>query len=70
MPAVSSVTEYGQTLYSLYAEYREKLTTCKPEEFDSLYDQYSQEYLDAGYQEIIDEKTELYNEGLTTKLPN
>jgi putative aldouronate transport system substrate-binding protein len=70
MPAVSSVTEYGQTLYSLYAEYREKLTTCSPDEFDDLYDQYTQEYLDAGYQEIIDEKTDLYNEGLTTKLPN
>jgi putative aldouronate transport system substrate-binding protein len=69
MPAVASVTEYGQTLYSKYAEYRENLTKCKPEEFDDLYDKYTQEYLDAGYQEIIDEKTQLYNDGLTTKLP-
>lgn len=69
MPAVSAVTEYANTLYSDYAVYREKLTTCSVEEFDALYEQYTQDYLKAGYQAIIDEKTELYNAGMTTKLP-
>lgn len=69
MPAVAAVTEYGQTLYGLYAEYREKLTTCAPEEFDALYEQYAAEYAKQGFQAVIDEKAELYNAGLTTKLP-
>ena len=41
---------------------------CAPEEFDALYDQRAQEYLDAGYQAIIDERAEAYDAGLTTKL--
>ena len=42
---------------------------CSPEEFDSLYDQRAQEYLDAGYQEIIDQRGEAYDNGQTTHLP-
>lgn len=65
-----SVTEYGTTLKEeLYPEYRDALTMCKPEEFDALYDEYSQKYLEAGYQAVIDERKAAYESGLSTTLP-
>ena len=66
--ALESVTEYNQTLYDLYAEYRDKLTMCPKEEFDALYDELSQKYLDAGYQAVIDERKQLLDDGLATHL--
>ena len=66
---IESEGEYQATLLSLYTEYRDQLTMCKPEEFDALYDELSQKYLDAGYQDIIDERAEAYNAGSSTKLP-
>ena len=50
-------------------ELRDKLVTCKPEEFDALYEEYAQQYADAGYAEITEERKEVYEAGLTTKLP-
>lgn len=66
---IASEAEYSATLLSLYQEDFSKLVKCKPDEFDALYKQLSQEYLDAGYQEIIDERLQAYNDGMTTKLP-
>lgn len=68
--AISSESEYSATLLNLYKEYSVKLTKCKPEEFDALYKELSQKYLDAGYQEIIDERLQAYKDGKTTKLPD
>lgn len=68
--AIESEAEYTATLLSLYQEYYAKLVKCDPAEFDALYAELCQEYLDAGYQEIIDERLEAYNNGQTTKLPN
>ena len=59
---------YRDSLASLYVQYRDELTMCDPDEFDALYDQRAQEYLDAGYQGIIDERGAAYDNGLTTKL--
>ncbi len=67
--AIESEAEYTATLLSLYQEYFAKLVKCDPAEFDALYEQLSQEYLDAGYQEIIDERLAAYEAGQTTKLP-
>ncbi|MCC8044694.1 MAG: extracellular solute-binding protein [Clostridiales bacterium] len=67
--ALESVTEYQETLINLYIELRDKLVVASEDEFDSLYEEYAQQYLDAGYQEVIDERLELFNEGMTTKLP-
>ncbi len=65
-----AVTEYGNILKEeLYPQYRDQLTMCAPEEFDALYDELSQKYLDAGYQEVIDQRLSAYNSGLSTKLP-
>ena len=43
---------------------------CAPEEFDALYAQYAQEFLDAGYQEIIDERAAAWEAGNSTHLLN
>lgn len=67
--SLESVTEYGTSLKEeVYPEFRDKLTMCAPEEFDALYDELSQKYLDAGYQAIIDERKEAFDNGLTTRL--
>ena len=68
--AIEAESEYQQTLIELYKEYRDKLTMCAPEEFDALYEQYAQEYLDAGWQEILDERKEAYEAGNSTHLLN
>lgn len=66
--ALESESEYRGTLGELYKEYRDQLTMCAPEEFDALYDELTQKYLDAGYQAILDERLEQYQAGSTTKL--
>lgn len=66
---INAVTEKQQNLLDKYSEFRTKLTTCKPEEFDALYEDYKKQYLEAGYQAIIDERKAAYENGLTSKLP-
>jgi putative aldouronate transport system substrate-binding protein len=39
------------------------MITCKPEELDAKYEKYCKEYLDNGYQEILDEKQKLIDSG-------
>lgn len=65
---VEAEAEYAATLASKYAEYRDQLTMCSPEEFDALYDELSQKYLADGYQEVIDGRKEAYEAGNCTKL--
>ncbi len=67
--SIDAVAEYNQTLYDLYTEYRDRLTMCPKEEFDALYEELSQKYLDAGYQEVIDQRQEALDNGQTTRLP-
>ena len=66
--SIDAVTEYNQTLYDLYTEYRDKLTMCSKDQFDALYDELSQKYLEAGYQEVIDQRQEALDNGQTTRL--
>lgn len=66
---IPAEAEYSATLLSLYQEYSVALTKCDPKEFDTLYEELSRRYLDAGYQEVIDERLEAYEAGNTTKLP-
>ena len=68
--SMEAEAEYQTTLVEKYKEYRDKLTMCAPEEFDALYAQYAQEFLDAGYQEIIDERLAAYEAGNSTHLLN
>ena len=60
---VESSTEYSADLNSLWQEAYVACIQAAPEEFDTLYDEYCQEYLDAGFQEILDEKQALIDEG-------
>ncbi|MBQ7943351.1 MAG: sugar ABC transporter substrate-binding protein [Lachnospiraceae bacterium] len=66
---IETTSEYQATLLEKYTEYRDALTMCDPADFETLYAQYAQEYADAGYQAIVDERLEAYNAGQSTKLP-
>ena len=67
--ALESVTEYGTALKEeVYPEFRDQLVMCAPDKFDALYEELSQKYLDAGYQAVIDERKEMLDGGLTTRL--
>ncbi len=68
--SMEAESEYQTTLVELYKEYRDKLTMCKPEEFDALYAEYAQAFLDAGYQAIIDERAAAWEAGNSTHLLN
>lgn len=67
--AIESESEYSASLLSLWQEDFSKLVKCDPAEFDALFDELSQEFLDAGYQEIMDERLNAYEDGMCTKLP-
>lgn len=67
--ALDPESEYSATLLSKYQEFSVALTKCAPSEFDALYEKYSQEFLEAGYQEVIDARLAAYEAGQTTKLP-
>ena len=68
--SMDAETEYQATLVNLYKEYRDKLTMCSVDEFDALYDQYAQEYMDAGYREVTEERAAAYEAGNSTHLLN
>ncbi len=66
--ALASVTEYQASLNEKYKVYRDDLVMCAPEEFDALYEKYAQQYLEDGFQEVIDERKQLFEEGYATHL--
>ena len=67
--AIEAESEYTSSLLSLFQEYYVALIKCDPAEFDTLYEDYKKRYLEAGYQEIIDERLAAYQAGQTTSLP-
>ena len=60
---VEATNEYSGDMNALWQEAAADLGTCKPEEFDAKYEEYCQQYLDAGYQAILDEKQSYIDEG-------
>lgn len=66
---IDSESEYTSTLLSLAIEYYDTLVMCETDEFDAKYEELSKEYLEAGYQEIIEERLAAYESGNSTKLP-
>ena len=68
--SMEAEAEYQTTLVNLYKEYRDKRTMCPADQFDALYQEYAQAYLDAGYQEVIDERAAAYAAGNSTHLLN
>ncbi|MCR4762496.1 MAG: sugar ABC transporter substrate-binding protein [Lachnospiraceae bacterium] len=67
---IDSVGEYQETLKDLYKTYRDEIVMTGEDNFDSLYDQRAQEYADAGYQAIADERLEALKSGMSSKLGN
>jgi putative aldouronate transport system substrate-binding protein len=67
---IEAVNMYNASLQSLFQEYYTKLVKCDPADFDTMYEKFRQEYLDAGYQEIIDERLAAYEAGKSTRLPD
>jgi ABC-type glycerol-3-phosphate transport system substrate-binding protein len=55
---LDSVNEYKADLNSLWQELYVKCAICPEDEFDATYEEAKEEYLSAGYQEILDEKQE------------
>ena len=68
--SMEAEAEYQTTLVNLYKEYRDKLTMCPADQFDALYQEYAQAYLDAGYQEVIDERAAAWEAGNSTHMLN
>ncbi|MDO5291656.1 MAG: ABC transporter substrate-binding protein [bacterium] len=60
---VESISEYSADLAAMWKEFYVDLITCKPEEFDAKYEKHCKDYLDGGYQAILDEKESLIKEG-------
>ncbi|WP_167958467.1 type 2 periplasmic-binding domain-containing protein [Anaerosporobacter faecicola] len=61
--SIESVSEYSADLNAMWQEFYVDCVTCSPDEFESKYASYCDEYLDCGYQEILDEKQELLDAG-------
>lgn len=53
---LEKVNEYKADLNSLFQDLYVKIVLAKPEEFDALYEEAKKQYLEQGYQEILDEK--------------
>ena len=59
---VNNQTTYSPTLITKYKQYASQLIIAKPSQFESLYAQFSKDYLNSGYQKILDEKEKIYKE--------
>jgi putative aldouronate transport system substrate-binding protein len=59
---LDSISQYSETLKSKWQVIQVDLINCKPEEFDAKYEAACKEYLNAGYQQVLDEKKEVYQE--------
>ena len=62
---MENTSEYQQTLVTLYKEARDTLTMCAPEEFE----QYTDDFNDAGFADITEERKAAFEDGNTTRLP-
>lgn len=61
--SIASSDEYKNTLASKYAELRDKIVMGKEADFEANYKAASEEYLNAGYQAVIDEKAAAFKDG-------
>lgn len=59
---IESLTKLGETLKSKWQVYQVDLINCKPEEFEAKYEAACKDYLNAGYQQVLDEKAAAYEE--------
>lgn len=64
---IQAATDNQQTLLTLYAELRDKLVMCKPEEFDKLYEESAKQYGEAGYTAIAEERLQAFKDGYSSR---
>ncbi len=60
---LEKVAEYKSDLNDVWKELYVKTVMAKEADFDSVYEKAKQDFLDSGYQEILDEKTEAIANG-------
>ncbi len=58
---VTSLTASAGTLLENWLVHKTELINCKPEEFDAKYEAACADYLSAGYQQVLDEKKQLFD---------
>ncbi|MCM1063317.1 MAG: hypothetical protein NC420_02405 [Eubacterium sp.] len=61
--SIAANDEYKTTLYTTYAELRDKIVMGSEADFEANYEAACKTYLDAGYQAIIDEKKAAFEAG-------
>ena len=59
---IKSLTDMGESLKSKWQTIQVDLINCKSDEFEAKYSAACQEYLNAGYQQVLDEKKAAYQE--------
>ncbi len=57
---ITALTENGESLKNKWMQLQVSLVTCKPGEFEKMHNDACKEYLDAGYQKVLDEKKAAY----------
>lgn len=62
---IEASAENAEDLKKFWQELYVDCATCSEADFDAIYQEACQTYLDAGYQDILDEKQALYDEGST-----
>ena len=60
---LKNVTEYKADLNALFQELYLKIVMSPPDQFDKLYADAKKKFLQAGYQEILDEKKKVIDAG-------
>ncbi len=60
---LDTVNEYKADLNALFQELYIKCVLAKPDEFDKVYESAKKQYLESGYQEILDEKQKAIDAG-------
>lgn len=60
---IQARVDYGTTVVTKEDELLVQAVTCKPEDFDAVWDEYTKAILDAGGQDIIDEQRAAYQDG-------
>lgn len=67
--SIAANDEYKDVLYTKYATLRDKIVMGSVEDFEKNYEEASKEYLESGYQAIIDEKKAAFDAGNYVEQP-
>ena len=61
--SIAAADEYKDVLLTTYETLRDRIVMGSVADFDKNYDDASKQYLEAGYQKIIDERKEAFQNG-------